>query len=526
MSELLTYLVENEPSFRKARLPALYSDFRSQRTLNPDGYEANTSAWRRALARGLRAGLIPASGSSSSHNLLTFTPNNSLLRALESKQYGRPLALGTAIREGLADREFVALPDFLAAKKSIKQLDRTHKRAGSNGPATSWAELPWTLAAWAWRQIGFGAGEGEDKLPSSQHPLVVLANVEAAAKAFADRMQRADVDRGSYMSRVQRTFTQTMFRKQFEDLLNLNGGQRLSAADMHVLQRYLARDKGLIAFDGRAVRIKAENEKTVPPITEEDASIASTRELLEYLDHQTDLLSRRIDELAAKAKEAVAKKNRVAALAALRSKKLAESSLETRLATKSRLEEVADKIEQAADQIALVKVMESSADVLKSLNAQVGGVDKVEDIVERLREQVGQADEVQTILSEPGVIGGGVIDESEIDDEFEAMEIEETAKREEAERRARATDAKVPSEATKVNESERSASKDDVHAEETRRRLEVLDKVGPLADRTKTVESQAAVSVEESTPAHEEKVEETTRAIRRMSLEKQPQPAS
>jgi charged multivesicular body protein 7 len=432
-----------------------------------------------------------------------FTPDESLRRALESRQYGRPLALGASIRDGMADWDFIALPDFMAAKTNIMRHGKGRKAGGT---AMSLSELPWTLAAWAWRQIGFGAGEGEDKMPSGQHPLVVLVNVEAAAQAFAERIQVTDAEGSPYVSRVQRTFSRTMFSKRFEDLLGSQPRERLSAADMDVLLKYLSREKGELVYDGRAVRIKAPGESDLRAISEEDASIASTRELLEYLEHQTEMLSKRVDELSAKAKEAVAKKNRVAALAALRSKKLAETSLETRLATRSRLEEVVDKIEQAADQVALVKVMESSADVLKSLNEQVGGVERVEDIVERLREQVGQADEVQSILAEPGVIGGNVVDETEIDDELEAMEKEETYKREEAEKKAR-------------------EEKEQKQAEETRKRLDGMEQLRPLPDRMKPSES-AEISKIERSEDQKESIAETTAGVRKLSLEEQPQVAN
>jgi charged multivesicular body protein 7 len=409
----------------------------------------------------------------------------------------------------------MALPDFLAAQKSILPQGQGRGKGArgggggaGGGAGIRWAEIPWTLAAWARRQVGFGTGDGdgEDQLPSSQHPLVVVANVDAAAQAFHRRLESEADGGGDYASRVQRTFTQAMFRKRFEDVLGSGERQRLSPTDMDVLLKYLARDKGEIVYDARAIRIIAPGENGVRGVTEEDASIASLRELLEYLGHQAELLSKRVEEMGAKAKEAVAKKNRVAALAALRSKKLAESSLETRLATRSRLEEVADRIEQAADQVALVKVMESSADVLKNLNAQVGGAERVEDIVERLRDQVGQVDEVQSILAEPGILGGDVVDESKIDEELVAMEQEEKQKREEAEREVR-------------EEEERK------QAEETRERLERLEKLKPLPERTKAPDAEAGSEEKQMPQALGQKVAVTTEGMRRLSLEEQPQVA-
>ena len=208
----------------------------------------------------------------------------------------------------------------------------------------------------------------------------------------------------------------------------------------------------MIEYDGQTIRIKGAGEQG--GITEEDAAIASLKELTESLKHQTNLLSTRIDELALAAKEAVTRKNRVAALAALKSKKIAETSLSTRYATLNQLEEVAAKIEQAADNVALVKVMESSSGVLKNLNTQVGSVDKVDSVMETLRAEMSATDEVGAILAEST---GAAVDEGEIDDELEAMELqerekeaEELRKKEEMERQVReAQEAKEAAEAQK-----------------------------------------------------------------------------
>lgn len=139
--------------------------------------------------------------------------------------------------------------------------------------------------------------------------------------------------------------------------------------------------------------------------------------------------------------------NRVSALSALRSKKLAEKNLQQRSDTLHQLEEVFTRIEQAVDQVEIIKVMDASASVMRDLNKKVGGVERVENVVERLQEEMGKVDEVGRVLEEPLNTGGMLVDENEIDDELEAMEMEQKRVTEEAE------------------------------AEKTRKRLEDLDKV-------------------------------------------------
>ncbi|TVY53490.1 Vacuolar-sorting protein SNF7, partial [Lachnellula cervina] len=242
------------------------------------------------------------------------------------------------------------------------------------------------------------------------------------------------------------------------------------------------------------VKLKASGDKSVSGITAEDTSIASLKTLIKDLELQTTVLSRRVDELGITAKEAVARKNRVAALAALRSKKLAETTLTKRHATLGQLEEVFSKIEQAADQVELVNVMEASSRVLSGLNKEVGGVERVDDVVDQLRDQMSQVDEVGNVITEIGQ-GAGAVDETEVDDELEAMEREEREKREAKERSER-------------------EEREKLEAAETRRRLAALEEV----------EREAAKSKEEVSKKSEESiigqsVEDTVKQMQGMSLE-------
>jgi charged multivesicular body protein 7 len=137
------------------------------------------------------------------------------------------------------------------------------------------------------------------------------------------------------------------------------------------------------------------------------------------------------------------------------------------------------RIEQAVDQIEIIKVMEASAGVLRSLSKEVGGVENVENVVERLQDEMGKVDEVGKMLEEP-LNAGAVVDEGEIDDELEAMEQEERRDREERE------------------------------AEATRKRLQELEKQD--ADKKLTEDKQTDVSANSQ-------LEENTKRLSQMSIE-------
>jgi charged multivesicular body protein 7 len=486
MSELLTYLQNTEPQFRKyasppfppllpprtsltytnrARLAALYSDFRHLRTTNPDGYTANIEAWLSGLSHATKAGVMPT------HDLLSFTADDELLRALETKEWGRPLTLGTIVREALARREVLPFKEFMERKESF------HARSWGFKVPTVGEVLGWGL-----RQLGI-LGEGAaDKFPGK---VVLLENLENAAKEVERRV--AEGSKG----RVERIFSKSEFKDKFGDVC---GKKRLSNNDLDLLLRFMGRDKEVLAFDGETVKLWAPNEKSRTAITMEDTTIASLKTLIKDLEIQTEVLTKRVDELAVTAKEAVARKNRVAALAALRSKRLAESTLTKRHATLGQLEEVFAKIEQAADQVELVRVMEASTRVLAGLNKEVGGVERVDDVVDQLREQMGQVDEVGNVIAEAGQ--AGTVDETEVDDELEAMEREDREKREEVERLAR-------------EEKERQ------EAAETKRRLDALEEVERQAKEAARKQAE-----EVST---EREIEESTEELKRLSLDPDPE---
>ena len=342
------------------------------------------------------------------------------------------------MREGVAARDLVPMQDFLKAQQSVY-----HR---------GWGELPWTVVGWTLRQLGVvDPARGEDKLPTGQY--VVMENLEAASKVLTDRM----AGRTSIFDRV---FTKNQFRTEFGT--ELVPGQRLSDKDLDVLLRFLSRDKGLIEYDGQTIRVKGTGDQG--PVTEQDATIASIKELTANLQHQVTLMNNRIEELDAETKAAVGRKNRVAALAALKSKKLAESSLANRYATLNQLEAVSAKIQQAADNVALVKVMESSAGVLQGLNAAVGGAERVDNVMDRLREQMTDTDEVAAIMSEST---GAPVDEGEIDDELEAMMAQEKTKEERV---------------LRDREEARQKEKEDQEAKEAQRKLDELPQLPPETD--------------------------------------------
>ena len=267
----------------------------------------------------------------------------------------------------------------------------------------------------------------------------------------------------------------------------------LSSNDLSVLLTHLSRDRSVIAYSPQmqTLRFKAANEVIPAPITSEDADIASIRTLISSLETQVQQLMARVSELEKTAKAAVVNKNLVSARSALRQKRLAETKLQQRTATLAQLEEVYAKIEQAADQVEMVRVMDASSQTLKSLNRMTGGVERVQDVVEGLRDEMMNVDEISQAINDVNV---GEVDEGEVEDELEAMEKVERERREEAERKER--------EDKEATETEERRKADAVEAEQTRQRLADLNQLSEKAglvngSSEQPVQEKAAAALEE-----------------------------
>jgi charged multivesicular body protein 7 len=268
----------------RARLVALYSDFRHLQATNPDGYAANVDAWREGLAHAARSGVLPSS------DLLSININEELFRELETKEWGRPLALATVVQESIRHKDIIPAKEFIESKESIYH--------------NPWSLNPLNLLGWGLRQLGVTGAFGS-RVATGQ--FVVLQNLEDAGKEL---IRRTEGKRG----RVERVYS----RKQFAEFRDVLQPRPLSDRDMEVLLRFLQRDKRFLVYDSHTVKLISPGEPTT--ITHEDSTIASLKSLIQDLEEQTKVLEKKVDNLTIAARDAVSRKNKVSALATLRTK--------------------------------------------------------------------------------------------------------------------------------------------------------------------------------------------------------------
>lgn len=295
----------------------------------------------------------------------------------------------------------------------------------------NWLPTPWTIVQWTLRQTGLVSRDSYDqsgRLRAGQ--IVLLDALEELTKqvnVLQDKGGDALTDR-------------VMTRDAFSGLVAQTNIGSLSSEEIGILLKFMSRDKKMVVYNSEIVKFKSRSAAQPEALTDEDTTVANMKALIGSLNKQISNLSARVAALQNTAYSAVQSKNKATALSTLRSKKLAEKNLQTRIDTLHQLEEVFIKIEQAVDQVQVMQVMQSSADTLRTLNQRTGGVEKVDSVMDDLREQMGLVNDVSNVVQEP-IDENSIIDEAEVDKELEALEKEQATREQEAQ--AEATKAKL-----------------------------------------------------------------------------------
>ena len=381
------------------------------------------------------------------------------------------------------------------------------------------------MLSWIARQLGFwdsiGGGPADGKLPTARY--ATIPNLEEAS----DKISKAQAPKTNLVDRI---YSLDSFRQFATETLNLPDNEPLSANDTSLLLTFLSRDKHHLAYSPTTQTIKfllpatssSHPSKSADQllITPQDTTISSLKTLLTSLHSQTATLTTRISLLTTRARSALESSNKASALAYLKSKKLAERALTQRSDTLVQLEEVYTSIEQAADQVEIVRVMEGSRDVLRGLQKQTGGVDKVEDVLEGLREEMRGVEEMGEVIAQGG--GGvveGVVDDGELDEELEGMEREE---REERERKELKVREKEEREAMAKSDSKREEQKKIEEQQQQQQNQEQKER--ELEARARKFAIPASQQQDTEVDADPEaELDNLTRTATRLSLEAKPQ---
>lgn len=377
------------------RLPSLYSDFRHLRTNNPNGFLANVTAWKTVLSLASRQGLFP-----NTKDTLILRTGEELVSSLVTKEWGRPLALETVLSEAVQTQEFIPLAAFLGLTESV------YYKAWIN---------PWGILGWGLETVGLKTRMVADER-LSKGAFVIMKNVEDSANMILQEIAQRP-------NNVGRIFTLGQFSQEFANMHKPRF--KFSEADLSVLLKFISRDLREASVSDTTIKFRNNNEDP-SPVTENDTTIANLKALVSSFHSQIDLLVTKVSECNAKAHTALADNNKILALVALKSRKIAESTLQARAKVLGQIEPVLASIEQAADNVELVTQLQRSAKVLKMLNKQTGGVEDVEEVIDALNKQMDVVEGVTRVIGK----AGAKVDDDEVEGELKELLKEEERKQE------------------------------------------------------------------------------------------------
>jgi len=225
-----------------------------------------------------------------------------------------------------------------------------------------------------------------------------------------------------------------------------------SNLDLRVLIKYMERDRGVAVTDGKVVKLEHIEDEKMNAITEEERGIVNVKDTYARLESQVEEIEKRIKERQAKVETALREKKREQALSYLRSRKMLDELLEKRTRSMETLHGVLIKIEQAANDVEIVKAYEMSTTSLKALlsNAKLQP-EHIEASMDQMQETLADADEVRRAveMGNEGMrraAGEEELDDGEMEAELKRLELENEREREEEEKRraSKLADAKAP----------------------------------------------------------------------------------
>lgn len=229
----------------------------------------------------------------------------------------------------------------------------------------------------------------------------------------------ADTAYGAFQERLHARYSEHVFaRHDFEHELRAVTKVALSARDCDAVLTLLRKRK-LVALskDAEVVKLRLTTEEPCV-VTETDTAVAQLKRCLTGVEAQCDALEAKIRRHDAEAREAAAKGRKSLALSAIRARKAAEAQAETWRDRREQVDTVLLKIDDAAQQVGVVRALEGGSRALATVLAQIGGVEKVDSLVDRLREDMDRVDDINEAIAGASAGVRNEIDDDELEAEF------------------------------------------------------------------------------------------------------------
>lgn len=385
---------EKVPAFKESRLQSLFSDFSGLKDINPEGYEANFSAWQALLLQCLKEHTFESSIS---------LPVGKLSTALSSPQYGQPKSLGEVISTLIKEHVLVPWSIYQAHSPFLDlYLDLI-------SPQKLWLKLV--------SSFSFKYHVTNDMSHLSHDFYIHYPTLVACSSKINELLKESITRQGSYLARI---LDFQMFQKFVR-----KSDSKLSDVDIQAVFVYLSRDRGNIGsqkIPGSNKNhwdflIKVSDEKA---ITLEDFEILNLKSNIVKTENRVALLEEAVYQdipqrlkhlLSIKAPESRLKN-------VLRKKHQLLQSLDLASSVSNELTLLLNKIDEAQSNSTVYQVLQSAKSALSTLNHKVS-VSDMEILTSELEDQVALTNEVSELIG-----GSSQWNEEDISEEFELLERE------------------------------------------------------------------------------------------------------
>ena len=385
-------IISQVPGFKESRLRSLYSDFSHLKEVNPEGYDANISAWCDVLDLCLKDHYFQS----------TITlPGTELASKLADPNYGHPKGLASVLDSEIQNGKYVPwsiykfsspepawnLKDYFSPMRWVEQKLRTYRIGkfslldGKGGVCNDYF-INWHILA----STGDRLGEK------------ITAEVQSE---------------GTYSAKL---LDSDLFMELVKKL-----DPNLSDLDIQVLLIYLSRDCGKLTVvsdyeNARRAFVKVDNS----PITEEDFGIIKIKANIRSIQARTDILAERLDkEIPEKIRTLLQRgKNDERLRNVLVQKTYVTKFLNKSLGILSQLNMILDKINDAQTNVSVYDSLRTAKGVLAFFNNQISFAD-LDKIQLELDEEIAISNELTDAL-----VVTPDMDERAIDDEMEELERE------------------------------------------------------------------------------------------------------
>ncbi|ODQ67968.1 hypothetical protein NADFUDRAFT_48626 [Nadsonia fulvescens var. elongata DSM 6958] len=459
---MILSFVEASPLFTKTRIPSLFSDYRRLEDSNPEGYEANLAAWKTVFTKYFEA-------KSQSGAIVQLISEDNILQPLSSPHNGVPLAIDLAIDSLIASGYLLPLSKHLECFL-LRNIANANHKAQNNSYAVSafkWAFYKTTSLLFSPHKGIYPTICGPKGPGSLRSERFVVKPTLVKYGSRVNKAYHEKISRGY----IESIYSWQLFYKEVNSLLKAS----LSKTDVLSILAYLYQNKLVVVdyqdldeseaedFEKHVDTIEAFgqdpdlvvkfymasptpvnvritdntngtklNSQTYNIITNQDKAVARLRDTHLTLNNRINGLATQSNQATLKAQELVARGSRsdkVIAKYALKSRNMIDRALENAVKQLENLDQLISSIDAAINVAQVTDALEQGVSIIKSINDQIGGVERVNRVVQETEEGIESVKEMEDTI---GLAVNNAVDDAEIMDELDKLELEEMQRAEQS----------------------------------------------------------------------------------------------